>query len=144
MRERYTVNSMFCDMINNNCTAVKNHKCFYADCNTCEFMQKAWNKLAHYEDLEEQGRLIELPCKVGDTVYSIVSGKVNKSIVCNYLISKSQCFLDIEYQIRDVFYNDGRLETIAVRLQYGKYIFTSRAEAEAKLKEMSSSENPNK
>ena len=26
-------------------------------------------KLAHYEDLEEQGRLIELPCSVGDTVY---------------------------------------------------------------------------
>ena len=30
---------------------------------------KCIKKLAHYEDLEEQGRLIELPCKVGDTVY---------------------------------------------------------------------------
>lgn len=27
-------------------------------------------KLAHYEDLEEQGRLIELPCAVGDTVWT--------------------------------------------------------------------------
>lgn len=26
-------------------------------------------KLADYEDLEEQGRLIKLPCKVGDTVW---------------------------------------------------------------------------
>lgn len=26
-------------------------------------------KLAEYEDLEEQGRLIKLPCKAGDTVY---------------------------------------------------------------------------
>lgn len=26
-------------------------------------------KLKEYEDLEEQGRLINLPCKVGDTVY---------------------------------------------------------------------------
>lgn len=26
-------------------------------------------KLAEYEDLEEQGRLIKLPCKVGDTVW---------------------------------------------------------------------------
>lgn len=25
-------------------------------------------KLGKYEDLEEQGRLIKLPCKVGDTV----------------------------------------------------------------------------
>jgi hypothetical protein len=28
-------------------------------------------KLAYYEDLEEQGRLIELPCKVGDTVWLV-------------------------------------------------------------------------
>lgn len=27
-------------------------------------------KLADYEDLEEQGRLIKLPCKVGDVVYA--------------------------------------------------------------------------
>lgn len=26
-------------------------------------------KLCEYEDLEEQGRLVKLPCKVGDTVY---------------------------------------------------------------------------
>lgn len=29
------------------------------------------DKLAHYEDLEEQCRLIELPCAVGDEVYII-------------------------------------------------------------------------
>lgn len=29
------------------------------------------NKLAEYEDLEEQGLLLRLPCKVGDTVYRI-------------------------------------------------------------------------
>ena len=33
--------------------------------------QKMAKKLAHYEDLEEQGRLVVLPCKVGDTVYEI-------------------------------------------------------------------------
>ncbi|MDO4486056.1 MAG: hypothetical protein Q4C46_05600 [Bacillota bacterium] len=33
--------------------------------------ERCTNKLAHYEDLEEQGRLIELPCAVGDTVYVI-------------------------------------------------------------------------
>ena len=27
------------------------------------------DKLARYEDLEEQGRLIVLPCKVGDTLF---------------------------------------------------------------------------
>jgi hypothetical protein len=29
-------------------------------------------KLKYYEDLEEQGRLIILPCKEGDTIYKIV------------------------------------------------------------------------
>lgn len=28
-------------------------------------------KFKEYEDLEEQGRLVKLPCKVGDTVYLI-------------------------------------------------------------------------
>lgn len=28
-------------------------------------------KIARYEDLEEAGRLVELPCKIGDMVYGI-------------------------------------------------------------------------
>lgn len=31
----------------------------------------AINKCADYEDLEEQGKLLKLPCAVGDTVYVI-------------------------------------------------------------------------
>ena len=31
--------------------------------------RKVWERLKEYEDLEEQGRLVVLPCKVGDTVY---------------------------------------------------------------------------
>lgn len=30
----------------------------------------AYEKLAMYEDLEEQGRLLKLPCKIGDTVWN--------------------------------------------------------------------------
>ena len=33
--------------------------------------QKLAQKLAHYEDLEEAGRLITLPCAVGDTVWMV-------------------------------------------------------------------------
>lgn len=36
------------------------------DCDTVKAMV---DKLAELEDLEEQGRLLRLPCKVGDTVY---------------------------------------------------------------------------
>lgn len=35
----------------------------------------AAQRLAHYEDLEEQGRLVELPCKIGTTVYRICKKK---------------------------------------------------------------------
>ncbi len=41
------------------------------------FNMLAWSladlreRLKKYEDLEEQGRLLELPCKVGDTVWGI-------------------------------------------------------------------------
>lgn len=34
-------------------------------------LANAEQRLEYYEDLEEQGRLIELPCKIGDYVYKI-------------------------------------------------------------------------
>ena len=42
------------------------------ECRECQ-IQKAFNKLAEYEDLEEQNLLLRLPCKVGDTVYVVPS-----------------------------------------------------------------------
>lgn len=35
----------------------------------CPTLDEIYEKLASYEDLEEQGLLLKLPCKVGDTVY---------------------------------------------------------------------------
>lgn len=43
-------------------------------CKNCH-IQKAFEKLAEYEDLEEQGLLLRLPCKVGDTVYVLAECK---------------------------------------------------------------------
>ena len=42
------------------------------DCSKCE-LEKALEKLATYEDLEEQGLLVRLPCKLGDTVWVVTS-----------------------------------------------------------------------
>ena len=39
-------------------------------CNNCP-IQKAFEKLAEYEDLEEQGKLLKLPVAVGDRIYRI-------------------------------------------------------------------------
>ncbi len=38
---------------------------------TDEEIEAVYEKLRHYENLEEQGLLLRLPCKVGDTVYRI-------------------------------------------------------------------------
>lgn len=42
-------------------------------------------ELQHYKDLEEQGRLIELPCKVGDAIYWI-----DESYLGKYTIRKTE------------------------------------------------------
>ena len=59
-------------------------------CDNCEIMTSVCEKLGDYEDLEEQGRLIILPCKVGDTVY------VDNTILP---IEDMECYEDIDNKI---------------------------------------------
>lgn len=47
----------------------------------CDDIRNALYKLAEYEDLEEQGLLLRLPCNVGDTVYVIAEcGMIPKQL----------------------------------------------------------------
>jgi hypothetical protein len=39
----------------------------------CDKFQNILNRLAEYEDLEEQELLLHLPCKIGDDIYTIPS-----------------------------------------------------------------------
>ena len=83
----------------------------------------ATEKLAYYEDLEEQGRLIDLPCKIGDTVYGIrrYKGRIVKSGT-----------------VSEMFYNQYGELIIAIknvcRGCWGKQIFATLEEAETALK----------
>ena len=85
-------------------------------------------KLGKYEDLEEQDRLIKLPCKIGTEVYDItceddieekvvVKGKAYYRIVRKHKVTK----LPFTYSDIDDF---------------GKTIFLTKSEAEQKLNEM--------
>ena len=90
-------------------------------------------KLADYEDLEEQGRLVKLPCKIGTKVYNItwwddvqekvvVKGKTYYRTIHKHKVSKSTFgYTDIE--------------------EIGKTVFLTKSEAEAKLKELRGGEN---
>lgn len=89
-----------------------------------EYWLKVYFRLKEYEDLEEQGRLIKLPCKVGDTVYVIV-GK-------NISVQKIQrATIDSEMKIEFCTKRRG-----FALFNIGKTVFLTKSEAEAKLKEL--------
>lgn len=50
-------------------------------------IQQLGERLKEYEDLEEQGLLLRLPCKTGDTVYWLdAQNRINSgSIICIYI-----------------------------------------------------------
>ncbi len=98
-------------------------------------------RLKHYEELEEQGLLPKLPCKVGDTVYAYCSefGILQYTVDCIVFDDKityqcssysepigdcpSECLDEIEPDISD----------------FGKIVFLTQAEAEEALKGMEKS-----
>lgn len=89
----------------------------------------ALEKLAHYEDLEEQGRLVVLPVPVGSTVYALFCGEVvekriGKFHVNSYTEPQIWAELDCVYLAS---------QTVRWDMAVGKTVFLTRAEAEAAL-----------
>lgn len=97
-----------------------------------------YKKLATYEDADEQGLLLRLLCKVGDTVYAFLS-------TCNYF---TECQIN-KIELKPTLYGNTCyfLEPIGHRGclyrcfedDFGKTVFLTKEEAEAKLKEMEDS-----
>ena len=77
---------------------------------------KIAEKLKYYEDLEEQGLLLRLPCKVGTKVWTIMCG--------------------INGMHPTIFKRDFELSMVEY---FGISVFLTREEAEQKLKEMEGS-----
>lgn len=108
-------------------------------CDNCEITTGACEKLGRYEDLEEQGRLIKLPCEVGDTVY--VNGVLGCGEAERYMVIR------VDYHStlgtgRNEFYIEALLcanpdSSIGFYdKQFGKTVFLTKSEAKAKLKEL--------
>lgn len=102
-------------------------------CSKCE-LEKALEKLADYEDLEEQGLLVRLPCKVGDTVWDNDFGYPKsyeiKAFSYGYCDSYVEPDIDIEDQI--IFYYENYSGSIAGAFpmsEIGKTVFLTREEA---------------
>lgn len=105
----------------------------------CEEIDAVYRKLKAYEDAEEQGLLLRLPCKVGDKLYRITPYAKEPIITTHVLQINIKQFYNKRIIVRiDVMNKMG--ESCYFLDDIGKKIFLSREEAEAKLKEMEGAE----
>ena len=106
-------------------------------CGYCDNLSKAVEKLAYYEDLAEQGRLIELPCPIGTIVYSfdwLIKIDEKSCRDCVYYAVDGSCDYEEEHpacmKVFETKFNANMCD------DFGKTVFLAEAEAEAKLKEL--------
>lgn len=104
-----------------------------------EYWLKAYFKLKEYEDLEEQGLMLRLPCKIGDKIFLDFAGfgkDVDKFTVKDFHLD---CFKDGETTLFcDYESNDRTLYGQIDAMEFGKTVFLTQDEADQKLKEMES------
>ncbi len=107
------------------------------ECDNCEIMTSVCEKLGEYEDLEEQGRLIKLPCKVGDIIYRVNAGAKEPVIKMRVLqVNYKQLHKDRTIIRIDAMDDNDMRESCYFLENIGKTVFLTKSEAEAKLKEL--------
>ena len=95
-----------------------------------ETINKALDRLAELEDKIEQGTFIDLPCKVGDTVYCVYAASgIQEWEVGGIQISENTILFLLGHKGTDD-YNAAHLS------EKGKYLFFTREEAEKRLLEL--------
>ena len=98
---------------------------------------REWMK--RYEDLEEQGRLLKLPCKVGDTVWDIDMGRLYSYEVTGFSFGSLNNDDNEEVKILDQIVvhctnQSGSITGSFAVSEIGKAIFLTKEAAEAALK----------
>lgn len=99
-------------------------------------------KLGKYEDLEEQDRLVKLPCRIGDIVYAIPSkrnyrlnelfGAKDLNAVCRQVVDH------IEFNSYGYLVSTNKGMTVHKQEEFGETWFLTKSKAEQRLKEMES------
>ena len=93
-------------------------------------------KLAEYENLEEQGRLIKLPCNRGDKIYFIKSAFSMAHFPIEAKIT-SICGVDCDNDVMYLSITEyNKIDRRFKSSDIGKTVFLTKEEAEAKLKEL--------
>lgn len=109
----YSINEDFCKETMKMMREFIGHSSHRLDCEESR-VKSLKKKLKEYKDLEEQGLLLRLPCKVGDTVYHVVQERI------------------VEVSNVDLFF----LLLSVAENRFNNSVFLTQAEAEQKLKEL--------
>ena len=96
----------------------------------------AARKLCDYEDLEEQGLLMRLPCKVGDTVYRVNAGAKQPIIPMTVSEIHFLCYKNERAVRFDAIGKEDMGESCYRLEDIGRIVFLTREEAEKKLEEL--------
>lgn len=99
---------------------------------SCE-LTEVIQRLAELEDKIEEGRIIELPCKVGDTVYRLLGKCDGHKCLYNGEFGQWRC--SYKGQRRCYPFVDEIPFELSHLADLGVHIFLTREEAEARLKE---------
>lgn len=109
-------------------------------CKNC-YIQQVFKKLADYEDLEEQGLLVRLPCKVGNIVWELClcddgNYRIFQMIVKS--ISKYGTLRQVEKDVTiwHIYAESDYTYMYKSFADFGKTVFSTKEEAEKKLEEM--------
>lgn len=93
-------------------------------------------ELKSYKDLEEQGLLVRLPCKVGDTVYRVNVGAKQPIIPMTVSEIHFLCYKNERAVRFDTIGKEDMGESCYRLEDIGRIVFLTREEAEKKLEEM--------
>lgn len=99
---------------------------------SCPEIYNALSKLRYYENLEEQGKLVTLPCKVGDSFFTYSWGCYGSHDDCLEQDDCDEC-PHLSQEIREYKFKNV-VHILNAEEAFGKSIFLSREEAEAALK----------
>lgn len=102
----------------------------------CPVLNAVSDKLGEYERAEEQGLLVRLPCKVGDTVYRVNVGAKQPIIPMTVSEIHFLCYKNERAVRFDAIGKEDMGESCYRLEDIGRIVFLTHEEAEKKLEEM--------
>ena len=128
-----------------NCGITKHAMTSDGKANLSRFADKIITKLADYEDAEEQGLLLRLPCKVGTELFAVID-KCRAMIVSEEDCDDESSCLECPYKKQFIVTQVSATKDVLTdeyfskvpTYMWGKTLFATKEEAEQALKRMES------